>query len=146
MSYYPPDIPGLSPRTLAFLEETAQAYRLTLQDRQKLLTMAQDFAAWSEPGVEERWETPPDTVTGKNRKQWSLGRLEKAWMRLRTEEPEYSHPEEDGMPLPAPDNSSAGLRFQELSDQDGSTLMGTCPVSSEKTRCCGLLTLDAVIH
>jgi spore photoproduct lyase len=146
MSYYPSAIPGLPPRTLAFLEQTAESYRLTLQDRQKLLNIALDFAAWSQPALEEVWEVPPVTVTGKNRKQWSLSRLEKRWNKIREEEPEYpASGTGQTIPLKTEDSSTL-LRFQELADQDGTTLMGTCPVSSEKTRCCGLLTLDAVIH
>jgi len=146
MSYFLPALPGLPPETVSFLERVAEEYRLTLQDRQKLLIIAQDLAAWSQPGVEEVWETPPETVTGKNRKQWSLGRLEKLWIKLRGEEPIYPPRDEEAPPSAEPEKATAALKFQKHSDQDGSTLMGTCPVFSEKTRCCGLLTLDAVIH
>ena len=146
MSFYPPVIPRLTPLTVSFLEQTAGEYRLTHQDRQKLLTIALDFAAWSQPPVEAVWEAPPLTVNGKNRKQWSLGRLEKRWNNIRQEEPEYP-PSDTERTIPVkPEESSAFLRFQELDDREGATLMGTCPVSSERTRCCGLLTLDAVIH
>lgn len=132
--------PAFPRRPWSFLETTAREYRLTHQDRQKLLLITQDLAAWEQPPVEESWQTPPEGGEGKNRKQWSLKRLEDLWQTLKESPQDYSMvpPEE-----PAP---AAPLTFLELPQGDPSTLLGTCPVSSEKTRCCQLMTLDAVIH
>lgn len=127
---------------------TVQKFRLTHQDRIKLTTMALDFVAWEEPPLSQLWQNPPEKLTGKNRKQWSLKKLEELWMGLKTAPTEYSAQADNNQTteVSIDQASQDSLIFKKLPESDESTLMGTCPVSSEKTRCCQLKTLDAVIH
>ena len=140
MSIYPENAAGLTMETRAFLETVNRDYRLTRQNRQKLLLIAQDLAAWGQPPAEALWEAPPPRVKGKNRRQWSLKRLETQWQALKEAPRDYSGPPPKG------GTDQEQPVFQEIPPEDSSTLLGTCPVSSEMTRCCRLMTLDAVIH
>lgn len=141
MSMFPEDFPGFTAKTLSFLETTARDYRLTRQDSRKLLIIAQDLAAWGQPPVEDLWEAPPPRVKGKNRRQWSLKRLENQWRILKESPRDYS-----SLLPPQEAPAQEPQIFQELPPENSSTLLGTCPVSSKMTRCCQLLTLDVVIN
>lgn len=131
---------ALPDSTVRFMDEITREYRLTVQDQHNLLMIAQDLTAWGEPPLEELWTPPPEATTGKNRKQWSMKQLERRWLELRKSQPDYS----DSIPETVQPTSPP--RFEEIPSDDPSTLLGSCPVSSNRTRCCGLMTLDAVIH
>ncbi|MBI9102916.1 MAG: DNA repair photolyase [Spirochaetales bacterium] len=146
-----------------FLKGIAEEYFLSFQDLRILVTIGVDLASWDESPISRIWETPPPAIKGKNRKQWSLKKISTTWEGLKTKSPVYTARNEnllnfsnvsvhtESQPEKKGENisdmgfvSESGLKMDI--PEDDTTLMGRCPVASEKTRCCNLHTLDAVIN
>ena len=128
----------LSPEEKALLENRAETCRLSFQDLKNLLDMAADLRSWGRGSLTELWKDPPEQLTGKDRKHWSLARIRSLWEELKLRGPDYR--EVSGPPAPRQEP----LRLNEEEAPEELILLGRCPVASEKTRCCSLLTLDAV--
>ncbi|MDC7226624.1 MAG: DNA repair photolyase [Spirochaetales bacterium] len=129
----------LSQSDINFIEKKSTEYRLSFQDRRTLEVIASDLRRWDEGTIEDLWEDP-DTAKlhGKDLKKKAVNTLKSKWEKLKTEPKDYTAFKPDYNPLPAGDR---------LSEQPAETpIMGRCPVASEKTRCCNLQTLDAVIN
>ena len=126
-----------------FLSQAADQYYLTRQDLKNLITIGLDLVSWEKGGVADHWKIPPETLTGKNRKQWSIKSLRSYWQDLKDRAPDYNE-------APRTRSQKKAVRINpglllDIPEEDR-TLMGRCPVASEKTRCCNLHTLDAVIN
>ena len=124
---------------LDFIEEKAAEFRLSFQDRRQIEVIASDLRRWDEGSIKELWEVPGQTqLKGKDLKRKVMGILKSKWEKLKTEPKDYTgfNPEYK----PARPES-------RLSEQPAeNAILGRCPVASEKTRCCNLQTLDAVIN
>jgi len=122
------------------LNQTAEQLRLSWQDINYLLSLASDLQIWQEEslsGLIEFTGKVPENLKGKNRKQYVLKRIREKENELRNSGGDYSHFEKA-----RPENKSPVVEIDSSSDL---ILLGTCPVESEKTRCCRLQTLDAVL-
>ena len=116
----------LPKKTLEFLKEKSTSYRYSFQEIKQLLDMSIDFHMWSEGEFEEFWEDLD--------KKSSFENIKKVWLSKKN--------------LPRNYHSSANNyepnRVSQISLEQSSLGLGWCPVASTKTRCCNLLTLDAV--
>lgn len=120
-----------------FLKDIAEQYGLTFQDIKTLIDIGRDLNTWNEGSLSDFWIVPREgNLKGKQLKQAILNRVRGHWNRLKTEEKEYStfHGLTD----------SGGLKINYVETDDERTILGSCPVASEKTRCCNLQTLDVV--
>lgn len=112
-----------------FIEQKSNELRLSLQDIKQLINIARDLRMWNEKTVIEIF---PEH----EQKKVVMFRLKKAYEELRTKPNSYEKFELKNVP------KEQKYRFKtEAKDGFG---LGLCPVASEKTRCCNLLTLDAI--
>lgn len=127
----------LSDEQRAFLERQALDYRFTQQELRQLCDIAVDLAMWDEGPLERIWPQPPASTSGpKRRRRQLLEGLNGRWQALREAPARY--PE---IPL---HNGTPADRIRRVSMEKERLGLGWCPVASPRTRCCNLMTLDAV--
>ena len=121
----------------AFLRQQAMTHRFTLQELRQLVEIAIDINMWDEAPLSAKWPVFPEQLKSpKERKRHLLAAIREEWQRLRSEPTRY--------PDTPAQKTSGDYRIQCSGDQKQQLGLGYCPVASEKTRCCNLLTLDAV--
>lgn len=113
----------------AFLRDMAGRFRFTQQELRQVSDMALERLRWKEPSLRSAW---PD-VADKDALMKSLREGHRA---LRDGEKSYA----GFTPSDKPRTDKPVLRVA-VKPKLG---LGRCPVASERTRCCNLLTLDAV--
>jgi len=127
---------GLSAAEREFLIHKCSELRLTHQQIKQLLDAAADLAMWDEGSLREFWdEEGLEQMPGKERARRAVQRVLEKREQLRREPASYRG--FDGGPPP-----KQSLSYRTADPRDA--LLGSCPVASSKTRCCNLLTLDAV--
>lgn len=119
----------------AFTSEIACTYRFTLQELRRFTEIALDLNRWNEVGIMQIWpELRAGNKNGRDRKKALLQQLDEKWQALKLTPNRYrKQPSEPATIKP--------IQVPVSRDKIG---LGYCPVASEKTRCCNLLTLDAV--
>ena len=118
-----------------FSAEIESEYRLTFQEKKRLERMAGDLIQW---GEDPRPFWNPDLAgksSGKTAVKKILDGFTRRYEALRAAEKVYGEPP----PFHPPP-------FEWISACGETKIIGRCPVCSPKTRCCGLLTLDAVMR
>lgn len=118
---------SLHVKTQTFLKSKAKEYRLSFSDIQKLIIIAVDVQMWDEENIQTFWED-------KASKKETLNTLYNHYETLKTTPKRY--------PTIAKDFEKESFRVEEI--EKSSFGLGSCPVASPKTRCCNLMTLDAV--
>jgi len=122
-----------------FIEKMAAEYHLSFQDRLQLEIIASDLRRWDEGTISGQWqESENPALKGKDRRKHAMAAIKSCWEALKRSPKDYSNFEPAYKALPA------GSRLSDQSPE--SPVLGRCPVASEKTRCCSLQTLDAVIN
>ena len=122
--------PHLPRHTRGHVRRLAHHYRFTLQELRTVTEIAQDLAMWRTE-LSGLW--PLDGEEGREAKKSRLRNLQRQWQRLKHEPNRYRGVAAVALPKPvARERDKGGLG------------LGTCPVASPRTRCCNLLTLDAV--
>ena len=112
-----------------FIKEKAFTFKFSHQELKQIIDMARDLGMWDEKRITEIF---PDHT----QKKVVFTRLRKAYEDIRNKPNSYENftlkniPQEQKFTFKVADKQGFGL--------------GLCPVASEKTRCCNLLTLDAV--
>jgi spore photoproduct lyase len=112
-----------------FIRERALALKFSHQELKQIIDMARDLGMWDEERITEIF--PEHT-----QKKVVFTRLKKAYEAIRNKPNSYENftlkniPKEQKFTFRTRPKEGFGL--------------GLCPVASEKTRCCNLLTLDAV--
>jgi spore photoproduct lyase len=120
-----------------FLQQQAQVYRFTQQELRQLCDIAVDLTMWEAGSLATLWPHIPDTaLTPKQRRQRLLEQLRDHRQSLRQDP--FRFPE---IPL---SNAYSGERIRRLEVEKPRLGLGWCPVASSRTRCCNLMTLDAV--
>ena len=113
----------------AFLGDMAKRYRFTLQELQLVSDMALDRLRWKEASLQADWPPTGDKgalIRALRRRHGQIRDGEKGYAAFSAaDRPQTVKPE-----IRVASKPRLGL--------------GRCPVASEKTRCCNLLTLDAV--
>jgi len=113
----------------AFIKDQAFTFQFSHQELKQIIDIARDLEMWNESSLEDIF--PQHT----QRKVVFL-RLRKAYEEIRNKTNSY-----ENFTLK---NISKEQKFTfKVAEKQGFGL-GLCPVASEKTRCCNLLTLDAV--
>jgi spore photoproduct lyase len=120
-----------------YIRQQAIQYRFTKQELHQLCDIATDLAMWDADTLDRVWpQLPPAQLGPKQKRQFLLQQIREHWQSLRQSLPSY--PE---IPISSSYSSERIQRVEEEKDRLG---LGWCPVASPKTRCCNLMTLDAV--
>jgi spore photoproduct lyase len=127
----------LDPQQQLFIRQQAVTHRFTQQELRQLCDIATDLAMWGEGTLEQFWVTDcPPGLAPKQRRMWLLDQVRGQWQRLRKEPNHY--------PSIAVVPPRAEQRIRRINSGKEKLGLGPCPVASQRTRCCNLLTLDAV--
>jgi len=119
-----------------FISEKSEKFSFSFQEIKQIIDIATDLEMWQEGKISDIWnEENTEKLKGKNLRQELLKRVTGKWDFLKQQSNDYSSFNPESIPSPK-------LNF--VSQSDDSTILGNCPVASEKTRCCNLYTLDAV--
>ncbi len=116
-----------------FLRLQAEHHRFTLQELKTVTEIALDLSMWGEPSINVLWPKECRADGGKQGRKSLITTLVAVWREIRNAPNHY-----EGRPPQAPPTA------QVISKTKSTLALGTCPVASTKTRCCNLLTLDAV--
>ncbi|NPA82420.1 MAG: hypothetical protein GXO31_07400 [Epsilonproteobacteria bacterium] len=123
----------LTKKDREFLEKFAYSYKLSYQELRTLIDIAVDFGMWREKGLWELVSLEDKPKNPKVEKKKIIDKIKKRW-----EELKYSPMKFDNFKFYKPRKISLNsVEKKELG-------FGSCPVASIRTRCCNLLTLDAV--
>jgi len=112
-----------------FIKEKAFTFKFSHQELKQIIDIARDLGMWDEKRINEIF---PEH----SQKKVVFTRLRKAYEEIRSRPNSYKNFELKNIP------TEQKYTFK-TEPKDGFGL-GLCPVASEKTRCCNLLTLDAV--
>lgn len=117
-----------------FLRQQATRYRFTLQELRLVTEIALDLEMWQQGDIASHWPDMAARAPDKNQKKQLLNKLRQNWSELRSAPNRYTPASDPGL---SPQIEPVTRSKEKLG-------LGFCPVASPKTRCCNLLTLDAV--
>jgi len=120
----------------AAVRKLAETEFFTLQELQQISDMALDRARWKEPSVVNVWHSIVENTKVALAKKQMMSKLRESHEQLRSGLRNY----DPSSPAEKPKTIKPVLNTR-VRNKLG---LGRCPVASEKTRCCNLLTLDAV--
>ena len=112
-----------------FIREKAFLYRFSHQELLQIINFARDLEMWDEKRI---YEIFPDHPT----KKVALKKLREIYEDIRNKPNSYKNFHLKNIPQEQ--------KFTFKTEEKEGFGLGLCPVASEKTRCCNLLTLDAV--
>jgi len=115
--------------TQEFIKEKATLLKFSFSEIKQVVEIARDLDMWNEKSIIELFPTH-------DQKKVVMTRLKKAYEELRAKPNNYDDFELKNIPQEQ--------KFNFKTEQKDGFGLGLCPVASEKTRCCNLLTLDAV--
>ncbi len=128
--------PLLSKELKTFISDKAHRYRFTLQELRQICEISRDLDMWEETSIQQLWiNTQIEDTTGKAAKKAIINQLKTDWLTLKNSATHYPKEEETTLPL-----QKLKLETREKKQLG----LGYCPVASERTRCCNLMTLDAI--
>jgi len=122
---------NLPQTTQDFIRQKAFLYQFTFQELKQLIDFAIDFRLWHEAHIEAIFKEEYSN------KKAAFNYIKEVWQNLKAKPNNY-------------DNFSKDLyqddvrKFSFKSYESSKAALGICPVASPHTRCCNLLTLDAV--
>ncbi len=114
---------------MEFIKQKAYQLKFSHQELKQIIDMARDLGMWDEKSIIEIFDEH-------KQKKVVFTRLRQAYEKIRNTPNSYEDFELKNIP------TEQKFTFK-TENKDGFGL-GLCPVASEKTRCCNLLTLDAV--
>ena len=121
----------------AFIRNKALKYRFTFQELKKITEIALDFLRWNEAPIMTLWPAGLNQeLSAREAKKQVIRGLENRWNTLKCGVNSYER--FNHLTKPKFQRIEFGLREKEKLG------LGHCPVASRRTRCCNLLTLDAV--
>jgi len=126
----------LTEKEKSFIEDKTKIYNLSHQDIKQLIDISIDLTMWDEKSIQDIWDDSVATnKEGKKRKTAILEHIKKHYISLKNQPNNYQNFNQEKVKAPK----------IKLQNQEKKNLgFGLCPVASPKTRCCNLLTLDAV--
>ena len=116
--------------------DISNRYPFSFQDLRQLSIIATDFYMWNEIGVKtciDEYERLQEKVLSKKE---VIAHVKNHWESLRVAKIKYEPVDKNKVERPKP-------KKIQLSEQKNE-VFGMCPVASEKTVCCNLMTIDAV--
>ena len=111
-------------------------YPFSFQDLRQLSIIATDLYMWNESGVRDCIEEFENIQNKDLSRKEVIAHVKNYWEGLRGAKIKYEPVNKNEVERPKP-------RKVQLSDQENE-VFGMCPVASEKTVCCNLMTIDAV--
>ncbi len=112
-----------------FIKEKSLELKFSHQELKQIIDMARDLGMWNEKSIVELFDEH-------NQKKVVFARLRKAYDEIRSKPNSYENFELK--------NIAKEQKYTFKTEQKEGFGLGLCPVASQKTRCCNLLTLDAV--
>ena len=125
----------LPPPQQAFVREISERHRFTLQELRQVIEIALDLEIWGSGSLQQHWSEEESSQDPKQKKKRAVQRLQARWNRLKNEPNHYPAGRE---------NPVCGIKVKVHNQPKSQLGLGFCPVASPRTRCCNLLTLDAV--
>ena len=119
-----------------YLVALGSKYNFSYQELRQLMIISADFSMWKEKSVSEYVSEIEKSLGPKADKKTVLGAVKKKWNSLKNTKIKYESTGDRIKSRPEP-------RKVTLSDSKNE-VFGMCPVASEKTVCCNLMTIDAV--
>ncbi len=120
-----------------FIVEQAARFRFTQQELRQLGEMALDLNMWGEAPIQTLWPAiRTEGLSHKQLRQQLLGTIRNHWQTLKEKPNEY--------PVAFTGTVYQPERIKRIAVEKNRLGLGACPVASPRTRCCNLLTLDAV--
>jgi spore photoproduct lyase len=131
-------LPLLPQQVQSFVRELAVRYRFSFQELRMVSQAGRDLEMWREAGLPELWRESEEIVSGngRERKKALLRQLERRLSGLAAGRKVYP-----SAPLAGPPRRS--VKLAETATER--TIFGRCAAYSDKTVCCGLHTIDAVM-
>jgi spore photoproduct lyase len=129
---------ALSTPQREFLDGASEKYHFTFQEIKKLMEFAIDLDAWNEHPLSELFrphELKTKHLRGKQKKEHLLKGIEEEYHKIKSKDISYSSQTHK------PTQPDLNINYKD----DEHTIFGFCPVQSEKTLCCNLRTIDAVL-
>ena len=127
---------SLSDQNKLFLETISSKYKFSYQELRQLSVISADFSMWKSKSVRDFIiEIESENAAGLHKKD-VLKILVSRWNDLKDSKTQYESQGSKTRERPAP-------RKVTVSDSQNE-VFGMCPVASEKTVCCNLMTIDAV--
>ena len=127
---------SLSDKNKLFLETISSKYKFSYQELRQLSVISADFSMWKSKSVRDYIiEIESENAAGLHKKD-VLKILVSRWNDLKDSKTQYQSQGIKTRERPAP-------RKVTVSDSQNE-VFGMCPVASEKTVCCNLMTIDAV--
>ncbi len=118
----------------SFIKGLAFNRKFTMQELRQIVEITQDLNNWGESNIKEIWsQLDNGDRAGRDGKKYLLHQLTNRWQQFKLEPNRYHHTQQPAAESPV-----------ILTAPKEQIALGYCPVASEKTRCCNLLTLDAV--
>jgi len=119
----------LSAEAQEFIQQKAFEYKFSHQELKQIIDIARDLELWDESTIQDVFQDHPT-------KKIAFKKVKSVYEALRNKPNSYENFTLKNIP------KEQKFTFKtEAKDGFG---LGLCPVASEKTRCCNLLTLDAV--
>ena len=122
-----------------YLFQISELYLLTFQELRILIQILIDFQMWQEKDLIHLWPLSEKIENKKQEKELRLKEITKIWNDFKSNPKSYERVTERKRAF-----DEDKMTFQESSKKDSDPILGKCPVASEKTLCCNLITLDAV--
>ena len=127
---------GLNEFSKQDIVKISDKYPFSFQDLRQLSIIATDLYMWNESGVRDCIEEFENIQNKNLSKKEVIAHVKNYWEGLRGAKIKYEPVNKNEVERPKP-------RKIQLSDQENE-VFGMCPVASEKTVCCNLMTIDAV--
>ena len=127
---------SLSSPNKEFISAKSAEFGFSFQEIKQIIDIASDLEMWQEGELSFVWnEDDTEKLNGKNLRQKLIRGVTVKWEDLKQQSNDYSKFSSQTVPSP---------KLDFVSQTNDSIILGDCPVASEKTRCCNLLTLDTV--
>ena len=127
---------SLSPSNQAHIKELSAKYNFSYQELRQLSVISADLSMWKEKTIND-YVTNIEKESGPDlHKKKVIDAINDQWISLKNSKIKYQDPDKNSVYRPSP-------RKISLSNE-GNEVFGACPVASEKTVCCNLMTIDAV--
>ena len=120
---------SLSKEEQTFLKQQALKYRFSFQEIKQLIDFGIDFHMWNEGSLQEALSGEFDN------KKAAFNHVRARYLTCKNSPHSY-----EGFSV----NEHKAEKFSFYEKKEEKLALGMCPVASESTRCCNLLTLDAV--
>ena len=127
---------NLSRSNQVYIKEISDKYNFSYQDLRQLSVIAADLSMWKEKTINDYViDIEKECGSGIHKKEL-ISAVNGIWTSLKNSKINYQVSDKSSVYRPSP-------RKIKLSNEDNE-VFGACPVASEKTVCCNLMTIDAV--